>query len=750
MANINVVVDKTIADGYKLKFRTPCESTTVEGLEVKYPAKNGVGTLIKKFVFKDAHGTELSGVGNLFVSGVMIEVLLDVTHGVAYIQNADTNSYVESVKGEVARLEESQKQFLSVAGKVVEECEKATANANKEYDRIKDGVVGKREKDGSEVFNDYDNNQASGEFTHAEGTGTKAMGKVFGIVSIDANTKVITLSDSAYGILDVGMEYSCQLAKTYNDVGKVTIINGNSVTVDTLPADVTLSTSPLTSIDGNFMWVASNPEVGTLDVFSKATHAEGMDTIASGVGAHAEGRETHACGKYSHAEGRKTKAYYGAHAEGLLAQAIGHESHAEGFNTTAYAEATHAEGFQSNAIGMAAHAEGRETIAQGIYSHAENFLSRATGQYSHAEGNGTSATATGTHAEGYQTQASGGYAHAEGISSVASGEAAHAEGESTASGVKSHSEGRKTTASGSYSHAEGDRSTASAIYSHAEGVATEASGDAAHAEGFVTKATKKGTHAEGINTEATTDGAHAEGNKTKATGHDSHAEGTETQATASGSHAEGSGTKATNYNAHAEGGLTTASGNHSHAEGYNTEASGWGSHAGGHGTKATVNSQTAIGRFNAEENDALFIVGNGTDDDKRSNAMSVKGNGAIKSAGANQKLYSGALKIGDIIGNRTFNVSHYAAVSLQGTSGRCIAGVVRDGSEYVIEGILVEYWSSGADIKSVKITTDANAKVTNIAGVLVSTETGITTVSAWPEQGGSTNIFSITGLVPIC
>lgn len=127
MANINVAVEKTIADGYKLKFRTPCDSTIIEGLEVKYPAKDGVGTLIKKFVFKDAHGTELSGVGNLFVGGVMIEVLLDVTHSVAYIQNADTNSYVESVKSEVQRLEESQRQFLGVAGKAVEECERATA-----------------------------------------------------------------------------------------------------------------------------------------------------------------------------------------------------------------------------------------------------------------------------------------------------------------------------------------------------------------------------------------------------------------------------------------------------------------------------------------------------------------------------------------------------------------------------------------------------------------------------------------------
>ena len=130
MANINVVVDSPISDGSKLKFRTPCDSTVIEGLEVKYPAKNGVGTLIKKFVFKDAHGTELSGVGNLFVSGVMIEVLLDVTHGVAYIKNADTNSYVEGFKTELQRMEESQKQFLLVAGKAVERCENIADSAD--------------------------------------------------------------------------------------------------------------------------------------------------------------------------------------------------------------------------------------------------------------------------------------------------------------------------------------------------------------------------------------------------------------------------------------------------------------------------------------------------------------------------------------------------------------------------------------------------------------------------------------------
>lgn len=130
MANVIVEVGKPITDGSKLKFRTPCDSSTIDYLEVKYPANNGVGTLVKKFVFKDAHGTELSGVGNLFVGGVLIEVLLDVTHGVAYIKNADTNSYVESVKSDVQRLEEKQKQFLESVGKTVKECENIATSAD--------------------------------------------------------------------------------------------------------------------------------------------------------------------------------------------------------------------------------------------------------------------------------------------------------------------------------------------------------------------------------------------------------------------------------------------------------------------------------------------------------------------------------------------------------------------------------------------------------------------------------------------
>lgn len=129
MANIKVKIDYPIGDGAKLKFRTPCESTSVEGLVVTYPVKDGVGYAVKSFTFVDAHGTELSGVGNVFTSDVMIEVLLDVTHGKAYIKNADTNSYIEDIKKTVERMDNERQAIFADAGRSIEECKDATKKA---------------------------------------------------------------------------------------------------------------------------------------------------------------------------------------------------------------------------------------------------------------------------------------------------------------------------------------------------------------------------------------------------------------------------------------------------------------------------------------------------------------------------------------------------------------------------------------------------------------------------------------------
>lgn len=82
---------------------------------------------------------------------------------------------------------------------------------------------------------------------------------------------------------------------------------------------------------------------------------------------------------------------------------------------------------------------------------------------------------------------------------------------SSAVGGFSFCEGRELVASGTYSHAEGYWSMAEAIYSHAEGFGSDAIGSASHAEGTSTDAVGNSSHAEGYNTKAAGDYSHAGG-----------------------------------------------------------------------------------------------------------------------------------------------------------------------------------------------------------------------------------------------
>jgi len=98
-------------------------------------------------------------------------------------------------------------------------------------------------------------------------------------------------------------------------------------------------------------------------------------------------------------------------------------------------------------------------------------------------------------------------------------------------------------------------------------------------------------------------------------------------ATGEYSHAEGSITKATGEYSHAEGDNTQAKGNYSHAEGQETIASGSYSHAEGYQTIALANHQHVQGQFNAISSvPSAFIVGNGTDNNNRSNLIHAAGN----------------------------------------------------------------------------------------------------------------------------
>lgn len=93
------------------------------------------------------------------------------------------------------------------------------------------------------------------------------------------------------------------------------------------------------------------------------------------------------------------------------------------------------------------------------------------------------------------------------------------------------------------------------------------------------------------------------------------------------SHAEGYETYASGDSTHSEGRLTYAVGDYSHAEGEGTNAYANYSHAEGSNTIANGIYQHVQGKYNIADTTSLDIIGNGTDNDNRSNAYTLDTNG---------------------------------------------------------------------------------------------------------------------------
>ena len=172
-------------------------------------------------------------------------------------------------------------------------------------------------------------------------------------------------------------------------------------------------------------------------------------------------------------------------------------------------------------------------------------------------------------------------------------------------------------------------------FSSSFGLTCKASGDKSHAEGDGTIASGECSHAEGSETTALGECSHAEGDNTTAVGDCSHAEGSGTQASGNCSHAEGGGTVASGSKSHAEGTSTAAPGDSSHSEGKYTGVPGNCSHAEGYNTKASSDYQHVQGKFNIEDttNKYAHIVGNGNNNNKRSNAHTLDWDGNAWFAG---------------------------------------------------------------------------------------------------------------------
>lgn len=95
MANIRVDLNYEIKDGSEILFRSPVDCSKITGLAVYCTAANGTISAYE-FALTDAHGQDVGNIDHLFAEDVIVKVILDVTAGKAYVQNADTNDYIEN------------------------------------------------------------------------------------------------------------------------------------------------------------------------------------------------------------------------------------------------------------------------------------------------------------------------------------------------------------------------------------------------------------------------------------------------------------------------------------------------------------------------------------------------------------------------------------------------------------------------------------------------------------------------------
>jgi hypothetical protein len=110
MAYARIDLSGELSDGQFVTFKAPCDCTAITGFRVYYP-KNGE-KLSKEFTMKDTHGNDLAGIGNLFMAGSYVTAVLDTVNNIAYLQNADTNTYLEE------RISGMETSFITAANEI--------------------------------------------------------------------------------------------------------------------------------------------------------------------------------------------------------------------------------------------------------------------------------------------------------------------------------------------------------------------------------------------------------------------------------------------------------------------------------------------------------------------------------------------------------------------------------------------------------------------------------------------------------
>ena len=94
MANIRIDLNHTPFAGEAIKFKAPCDAKDITGLTVYYVTDANEITS-KEFTLTDANGGDIGAVDNIFSTGAIVKVILDTDANNAFVQNPDTNTYLE-------------------------------------------------------------------------------------------------------------------------------------------------------------------------------------------------------------------------------------------------------------------------------------------------------------------------------------------------------------------------------------------------------------------------------------------------------------------------------------------------------------------------------------------------------------------------------------------------------------------------------------------------------------------------------
>lgn len=311
--------------------------------------------------------------------------------------------------------------------------------------------------------------------------------------------------------------------------------------------------------------------------------------ILSSYGENYTGSRSYAC-----ASGHSSKAY------GRLSLASGFECTTYGDSSEARGWQTIAEGNRSIAVGYGSKSTGDQSIACGKQSEASGENSISGGQNSIASSSNSIAIGDTCKSQGYCAVAVGQYTKATDTGAVAVGQ------NTTASGIGSFAGGNSSVASNSSCFAFGDAARASA-----QGAVAFNIGIASGSESFaVGQSTSSGERSLSAGYHCT-----AEGRNSIATGNTTSAKGDQAMSIGSESSAVGVNTLAGGYK-------SKATGESSLAFGQLCESQGKYSMAAGQGAIAYEDAQTVVGTYNAQNDNALLIVGDGWSSNRR-NAFAV-------------------------------------------------------------------------------------------------------------------------------